>query len=151
MKTYDSVLFAKYLLGLAHSRKVALNNTQLQKLLYIVYGFYLGKKGGHIVLNENPRTWPYGPVFPRVHKEVDTTWVPNLDSDEFAEIKEDLELRETLALFIDKFGKLPATKLSSWSHMEGGPWDKTVKEFGKWNTPIPSEYIQSYFSQLQFA
>ena len=150
MKTYNSVVFAKYLLALAHTRKVALNNTQLQKLLYIIYGFYLGKKDGHLIFNESPKIWPYGPVFPAVHRNVDTTWVPSLDNSEFDELKADTELTGILESFIDKYGKLPATKLSSWSHMEGGPWDKTVKEFDKWNTPIPSEYIRTYFSELTF-
>ncbi|HMI65510.1 MAG TPA: hypothetical protein VK517_05715 [Cyclobacteriaceae bacterium] len=40
MKTYDSLLLGKYLVSLANSKLKPLNMTKLQKLMFIIYGYY---------------------------------------------------------------------------------------------------------------
>jgi uncharacterized phage-associated protein len=148
MKTYDSTLLARYLVSFAYNKKLPLNVTKLQKLLYIIYGFYLAEHG-HLIVNESPKIWPFGPVFPRVHKEVDATQILDLDDAQFEPINADLKLIEVLHAIVDKYAKFSATQLSNWSHMAGSPWDKTVKDSGsQWNTVIPDEYITRYFSGI---
>jgi uncharacterized phage-associated protein len=148
MKTHDSILLARYLVSFAYNKKLPLNVTKLQKLLYIIYGFYLAEHG-HLILNESPKIWPFGPVFPRVHQEVDSTQVFELNDPQFESINTDQKLKAVLEAVVDKYAKFSATQLSNWSHMEGSPWDKTVKASGsKWNTVIPDEYISTYFSGI---
>ncbi|MBF9253073.1 DUF4065 domain-containing protein [Pontibacter sp. 172403-2] len=148
MKVYDSVLLAKYMMALAYEKRIVLNVTKVQKLLYIVYGYYLSKYN-HPITVEMPKAWPYGPVFPRTRKEVDYTNILPLSSEEFKEIREDQELTEVLNRVIEKYAPFSASRLSDWSHIEGGPWDKTTKQKGfDWSHPIPNEYIAEYFSSM---
>lgn len=62
----------------------------------------------------------------------------------------DAPRKELLQKVFDKFGTLSAGKLSSWSHTENGPWDKTVKLPGfEWNAEIPDEFIKEYFDEYE--
>ena len=148
MKRYDSVLVAKYMLALAHEKRLALNVTKVQKLLYILYGYFIARYG-HKIITEEPKAWPYGPVFPKTRKQVDYTNILPLSSGEFSEIKEDRELTEVLDRVIQHYASFSASELSEWSHKPGGPWDKTTKQQGfDWSHPIPDEYIAEYFSNV---
>lgn len=148
--SYDSTLVAEYLLALGYSKKVVLNVTKVQKLLYMAYGYFLSKHN-RILLTEPPKAWPYGPVFPRTRKHVDYSTILNVEDPKFSEIKEDKEVTEFLNILIDKYSKYTASQLSEWSHSEDGPWDLTRKQEGfKWNTPIPNEYIEKYFKTIKF-
>ena len=149
-RTYNSVTAAKYLLALAFSKGRVLNVTQVQKLLYMAYGYFLAREG-RILLDENPRAWPYGPVFPKTREEIDYSTVVELSSDEFDEIRTDEALNHFYKLLIDKYAVFTASQLSEWSHTEGSPWDKTVKQNNyRWNVCIPDEFITAYFSTANF-
>lgn len=150
MKTYDSVVFGNYLVSLAASRGKILNMTKLQKIMFIIYGYYLTKE--HKIISENPQAWPFGPVFPRIHKKVDYTKLVDLDDPSFDEIKEDVELVSLVERIIDAYAIYSATQLSNWSHMKGSPWDKTknLDDF-KWSKEIPDQYISEYFAETQIA
>lgn len=120
--------------------------TKLQKLLYIVYGYYLSNKEGHRIIDEHPQAWPYGPVFPKVHRKVDYTKVTPLDDPMFDELNKDEELKNILNKVVDIYAQYSATQLSGWSHMDGGPWKKTTVEDGfKWSGEISDDYIKEYF------
>jgi uncharacterized phage-associated protein len=148
MKTYDSPLLGKYLVSLANSKLKPLNMTKLQKLMFIIYGYYLSK--GHRIVSEYPQAWPFGPVFPMIHKRVDYTQVTPLDDPIFDEIRADKELVGFLARVVDLYTTFSATQLSNWSHMDGSPWEKTTRTEGfKWSKEIPDEFIANHFSQIQ--
>jgi uncharacterized phage-associated protein len=144
---YDSVPVAKYLLALATEKGKNLNATQLQKLLFIAYGFILTKIGEPI-LKEGPRAWPYGPVFPRVQKHVNLGFVYKLEDSEFEDLKKDKLLTEILNKVIDNYSVHSASKLSAWSHKEGSPWDVTVKSGGIKSQEIPDSLIMDYFKRF---
>ena len=146
--SYDSVLGAKLLLALAYEKGFVLNVTKVQKMLYIIYGYFLAKENKQI-FTETPKAWPYGPVFPRTRKRVDFGRVYRLDDEELKDIANNEELKKVFNEVIDKYAKFSAGQLSEWSHMEGGAWDKTVKtpDFD-WNDEIPDEYISEYFSNI---
>lgn len=150
VRSYDSVLAAKYLLAIAYSKGEVLNVTKVQKLLYMAYGYFLAKRN-RIILEEAPKAWPYGPVFPRTRKKVDYSKIIPLESAEFSSIKEDEEVTDFFNLLIDKYSHFTASQLSEWSHKDGGPWDKMTKKKGfNWNASISDEYIQEYFSKIKF-
>lgn len=145
---YNSVLLAEYLISLANSQGVLLNMTKVQKLLYIMYGSLLSKKG-RLISDESPKAWPFGPVFPKVHKRVDLKKVKPLNHCDFDIIKDDEEITDVIYSVIEKFSKFSATQLSDWSHIEDSPWDLTTKEKGfKWNSPISTDLIVDYFSKF---
>lgn len=148
LKTYDSVLAAKYLLALAFEKNIVLNVTKVQKMLYIAYGYFLANHNVNIV-NEQPKAWPYGPVFPRTRKKVDYDVVLKKDDIEFAEISQDTKVTEAFNNIIEKYSKYSASQLSEWSHMKGGPWEQSTKQNGfDWNQPIPDSFIKNYFQDL---
>src|ERR1051326_9005599 len=148
LKTYDSVLAAKFLMALANSKGVVLNVTKVQKLLYIIYGFFLAS-ANHKIINESPQAWPFGPVFPRTRNKVDYSKIINLDDAELSEINQDPIVKKIFSEMVDGFLGISANKLSKWSHTEGSPWDITRKKEGfKWSDTISDELITEYFKPL---
>lgn len=148
LKTYDSVIAAKYLLALAYKKGIILNVTKVQKMLFIAYGYFLAKHD-HVFLSEAPKAWPYGPVFPRTRKKVDFGKIISTDDPTLTEIVQDSSVTEVFDRIIDKYSPYTASQLSDWSHMKGSPWDKTTKQSGfDWNYPIPNDFIKDYFLKV---
>lgn len=142
----SSVVLAKYIVSYANANRYGINMTKLQKLLYISYGVYLAVLGERLT-DEHPQAWPYGPVFPTTRRKL-------LDED-FADIvdyKDDAitdNIKACVKLVFDSFGEYNASYLSSWSHQDGSPWEKTTSTPGfKWGAQIPDEYIMPYFQKI---
>lgn len=129
-----------------------LNRTQIHKILFYVYGVYLADYGKPLFTDDQPKAWPYGPVFPRVNK-----WVQN-QPEEVITISKNMadrysENMNALNLVVDAVNAMydkTAIFLTRWSHQEGSPWYRTLyKEDGKqapWNTVIEDKIIKEYFS-----
>lgn len=151
LQPYSSVLAARYLRALACKHGNTLNMTQVQKLLYIAYGSIL-QKYNFPFIDEHPRAWPFGPVFPKTRntKHIDYDKQEDLSDHDFSQIKNDCEINEVLEHVVTKYSTVSAGALSSWSHSPGGPWDRVVRETNeKWNTVIPDEYIREYFTKVK--
>lgn len=146
----DSKIAAEYMLALAQSKGKVLNATQLQKILFIGYGYKLSKDPSDPLLSESPRAWPFGPVFPNVHKNVDAYESYSLNLDELEDIKKNTEITELFNKLIDKYSIYSATKLSDWSHSKNSPWELTKRQAGfEWNMVIPDVLIKDYFKQFE--
>lgn len=65
---FDSIDIAKAIRYSAKQHNLSVNMTQIQKLMYIIYGTILVIHKERLT-TEHPSAWPYGPVFPRVHKK----------------------------------------------------------------------------------
>lgn len=146
-KVYDSELIAKLIRAIGFEDKLDLNVTQVQKLLFIVYGFYLAKLGYRIV-NESPKAWPYGPVFPKTRKD-------EIHSKTYSikDLEDEIEQEDIIIIqnIVKVFYKNSAKTLSNWSHNSDSPWSLTVNDLGedhKWNVPINDDYIVDYFSKF---
>jgi len=140
MKTID---LAKDIVFLCKQNNYQFNNTKIQKLLYLFVGFCLINNIDDVfTIDEKPKLWPYGPIFPMVHKRFDLI-KENCQQQVLSNIsKEALNiLKET----IRKWGKVSAGHLSNWSHIEGSPWDIMVKKGADWNIEISLELIKFYF------
>jgi uncharacterized phage-associated protein len=147
-KQYDSVLGAKLLLALAYEKGIVLNTTKVQKMLYILYSYYMAKHDIQI-FSETPKAWPYGPVFPRTRKKVEFGIVYKRENSDLSKIIAEDGLVDKFNSVIDIYSKFTAGQLSDWSHMKDSPWEKTTKLFGfKWGDFIPDNYIKEYFSNL---
>jgi uncharacterized phage-associated protein len=146
LKQYDSVPVAELLIAIGHDNRLHLNVTQVQKILFILYGYYLAKCN-HRLLTETPKAWPFGPVFPRARKHVNYTQAKKIEN--INGVSEDLQLKEIATKIVISAGKLSAQKLSTWSHLEGSPWHRTYKQKDfNWNQEIPDAYIKEYFESF---
>lgn len=141
-KQYDSIDITQHIMAICDKKGIEYNNTKLNKLLYMLYGFVLAKYN-FILTNEKPHLWPYGPVFPRVQKNINKQKL-------ISKIITDLDSRviDILDYIINKCGNFTAGKLSSWSHTSGSPWDACVRLNYKWNTVIDDDLIKSYFKRF---
>lgn len=149
----DSVNVGKYILSLCKETGIYMNQTKLQKLMYVVYGVCLARDNDRLC-EEHPKAWPFGPVFPRVQKffakEKNFTEVsPSLSkTEEFKPLRDNKELNNIIASVIKTFGNYTAMQLSEWSHKDGSPWVTALNSNnGQWNSEISDEVIKSYFSE----
>ena len=120
------------------------NNTKIQKLLYLFVGFCLINNVNEIyTIDEKPKIWPYGPVFPRVHKKYN-----EIEQSTITDIKSvsDEKIKNILEQTVKQWGNISAGVLSDWSHREGSPWyELAMEKFAKWNTEINLDDIKVYF------
>ena len=128
----------------ANDRGLRLNMTQLQKLLYIVYGTCLVILDRPPFRNEQPQAWPFGPVFPTTRRwlfDAVGEWkVPQVPES----VPEDI--RRIIEKVITHFGSWPSKALIDWTHKPGAPWDMTTKMPGfKWANRIGDGLIKDYF------
>ena len=127
MGLLTSLDYSDLLRFLAFNRHgVVLNKTQVNKLLFMCYGFYLSQKGERL-FTESPKAWPYGPVFPTVYKRFGYRNMPVTLSEcqKKAFNSNELALKICISI-VDKYCYTSAYNLSVWSHQKGSPWYQTV-------------------------
>ena len=143
----DSVKFAIYLEKKARERGIYVNMTKIQKLLYICYGLWLAVEQKQL-LNERPKAWNHGPVFPKVHK----TQKKNGDGLEKLEgtiSPEDFKkYDETIDVTLKLYGKWTANQLVDWTHKKGTAWDKKFNILGEKYGTMDSLDILTDFEEL---
>ena len=147
---YNSVDVAYYIVATANERKVVVNMTKIQKLLYIAYGVYLRVYKERLT-NEYPQAWPYGPVFPTTrNKLLKVADFYSITMDNVSpELRSDENMSRVLDFTFRTFGTWNAGQLSEWSHSKNSPWDRTVnKPNFNWGDSIPDEYILEYFTKM---
>lgn len=148
---YRSEDVARLIVAILNERKIMVNITKVQKLLYIIYGTWLRVYQNRLI-NEHPQAWPYGPVFPTSRNKLTKSEIALEDIKiEYvpSELTEDEELNRTINFVIIHFGNWSATQLSSWSHSPGSPWDYVTKQNGfVWGDLIPDSVIYDFFVRL---
>ena len=148
MEELDSVEVAKAVIAEAQRAGIKINMTQLQKLLFIIYGTSLAILNRK-PFNENAQAWPYGPVFPRTRRDLLETvskW-PHIEYPQ--NIPADLQ--DIISGVIYHFGKWSTFQLITWSHTPGSPWEITTKMPNfNWGTEIGNGLIKDYFLKIAF-
>ncbi|GAD07900.1 hypothetical protein PORCAN_1529 [Porphyromonas crevioricanis JCM 13913] len=150
---YKSTDIATYIIALANDRRISINMTKVQKLLYIIYGAYL-RIYGERLLNEHPQAWPYGPVFPTTRnkllkQELSLISADDIVKEERKKILKDTKLNKVVDFVFNHFGCWNAGQLSEWSHSDGSPWYQTTNRNGfKWGDVIPDHLIKGYFNSI---
>ena len=141
---FDSIDIAKAIRYSAKQHNLSVNMTQIQKLMYIIYGTILVIHKERLT-TEHPSAWPYGPVFPRVHKKIKLS--DDITEEAYNEIKNRCSfITSIIYQVVQIFGKLSAGQLSELSHQKDSPWDIAVQNSGgKWNTKLDDEDIFNYF------
>ena len=129
----DSIDFAIYLYRKASFLKYpVLNMTNIQKWLYICYGVHLVLYRKRL-LNESPKAWDYGPVFPRVYK-AQKKHDNKLNLLQISCSVESLQKHdEVIDATLDVFGRWSTGGLIEWTHEPGKAWDKKFNHGGKYS------------------
>jgi uncharacterized phage-associated protein len=146
--TYNSYDIAKYIMYRCEEKKksdpkFSYNNTKIQKILFAAYGTLLAQCGDSFI-DESPKMWPYGPVFPRVFENIKKENFKPQDM-QF----EDPKVKQLIDMAVDFFGKFSAKALSDWSHEKGSPWSQTKEIYGpSWNMEIQRKDIEEYFRKI---
>ncbi|QED23103.1 Panacea domain-containing protein [Candidatus Deianiraea vastatrix] len=157
MKTVD---LAKDIIFLCKKYGHHESKTKIHKLIYLILGFALinniqpTEKVKDIddeeidsVIDELPKAWPYGPVFPKVDKNYNKIMSTDFNNYDLS-VKNDPKLTKIVEETVRQWGKNTAGQLSDWSHEENSPWDVVVKQQGSgWNTPIPLPLVEEYFEK----
>lgn len=147
---YNSVDVARFIIATANEKRISINITKVQKLLYIAYGLYIAVKDERLT-DEHPQAWPYGPVFPTTRSKLLNAefYSINFEDAELAKMKQDDTLNSLIELVFNHFGNWTASQLTAWSHGDGSPWERTTEQDDfKWGNRIPDAYIQSYFNSI---
>ena len=141
---FDSRDVAAYIAQQCRASGITYNNTKIQKLLYCVYGVVLAEFGMRIC-DEQPRAWPYGPVFPKVFKYIHKGENMDMYSTRLQDKLSEDE-KSIIATVLAFFGRSTASQLSICSNPPGDPWSKVVDDEGTgWNVAIRDEDISTYF------
>lgn len=132
--------------------KVLLNKTQINKILFYVYGVYLTLNKGPLFTGDDPKAWPYGPVFPIVNKRVNINErVTRFTHEQVVAFKNNPAALQIVKEAVAVMHQATAMRLTQWSHKPGSPWyDSIYTKDGKqngWNAEIPDELIKNYFSK----
>lgn len=133
---------------------IALNKTQVQKILFICYGLYMVSHNEcdtfcseKLFTDDTPKAWPFGPVFPRSYKRYANIPI-TLTEEEKAAFKQDPDTLMMVYGIVERLCRITARDFTSWSHQEGTPWSKALFGSGKkfeWNVQIDDEDIYNYF------
>ena len=146
MEELDSVEVAKAVIAEAQRVGTRLNMTQLQKILFIIYGTCLAILNWK-PFNESPQAWPSGPVFPRTRQNLLDTVKNWAHVENPANIPEDL--KDIISGVIFHFGTWSEASLVSWSRNSGSPWEITTKAQNfNWGSQINDELIRFYFLKI---
>lgn len=153
LKSTDYARLIQYAAQKLHMAR--LNKTQINKILFYVYGVYYAETGTLLFTDDTPKAWPYGPVFPIVNKKINPDEiVKSFDSETISEFNRHPRGMELVKEAVDTMYNMSALSLTQWSHQEGSPWYNTlyvkdengnIIEQKKWNTPISPEVIKAYF------
>lgn len=133
-----------------------LNKTQINKILFYVYGVYYAETKKLLFEDDSPKAWPYGPVFPIVNKKINPDEIiKTFPNDVLSEFNKHPKALELVKSAVDLMHSMSAVSLTQWSHKENSPWYNTlyiknekgdIIEQSKWNTPISTDSIKEYFS-----
>lgn len=164
MITLSSIDYARLIQFTAMKMyKTLLNKTQVNKILFYIYGVYLASHDAPLFLDDTPKIWTYGPVFPRPNKKIvscEKIEQSYFTKEQIEAFKKDSDFLSRIVNIVGNMCDKSAISLTRWSHDEGSPWYETLykkDENGKivsqmpWNTTIPTEVIKQYFSNPQNA
>lgn len=136
---------------LAGQNGYSLTNMQLQKLVYIAFGFYAGFRHERL-FDDEIQAWNYGPVIPNLYHQLKKYGVgevttllpanPKTSQDESA-------VEKLVEAVWNSYGKKSALFLSSLTHQDGTPWSIIREETkGRQHATIPFDLIREHYETL---
>lgn len=146
MKNAD--FFASYIIQKFHEYEDLITNLKLQKLLYYVQGWHLGKYKKPIFFQDF-EAWVHGPVIPEVYQKYrHNTWHPILEdtSQEFDVSSLTDHEEEHIVAALEEYGSEGAFALELMTHKED-PWIQARNGMAPWEG---CDYIISKDSMCAF-
>ncbi len=148
---YDSIEFSLFIIAMANEEGYVMNTTKVQKLLYIAYGAYLSLFNNRIV-NEQPRAWLYGPVFPKSRKylsKLKNFMDIDLNDSRIKNIVSNNQMHDLVKFVFKWFGDWTASELIEWNNNPKSPYIQiqSINDFD-WNYIIPDKLISIYFRKI---
>lgn len=146
----DKYLFKSFEVALlmaakANEKRIVINATKLQKLLFIAYGSYLSVYNRRLV-DEHPQSWPSGPVFPKLREDFvseDFSLVKSSDKRIPNAVRNDQKLLDIISFVFNGFGGWTVGDISAWC-LESVPC-KATPDNGE---IIDDQLIRKYFNTL---
>jgi len=144
---YNPLKIAAYFIEKAIDEGIPMTNMKILKLVYIAHGWYLGLRGEPL-LNEAVMAWKYGPVIESLYDEFkefrasNITRIPQTNR----KFKDDYQYEVFLDKIWDVYKRYDGTQLSTLTHKQGTPWDKTYRSHGD-GMPIPNDWIKEYYEK----
>ena len=157
---YLTAAIANSFLGIAKLAEKSADPMQIQKLVYLSRGWHLGYGRGSLSA-ERVQAWRWGPVFPKLYRDVKTwgsgpvttlisVWRPNgLKTRRW--FTPHVPPEDTFAVALinrvwDVYGGMSGLTLSQLTHEVGGPWQVTRHQNPTArHVVIPNNVIQGYF------
>ena len=140
----DSVALARTLIHFGALEGHVMNMSQIQSVLYVVYGTWLASRHERIT-SEHPHMWEYGPVFPRVYNRLRKDNAPG--KDEYDCLKDEHnELWQFLGSCFRRFAWTKGCVLVAPHVAASSPWGMTRKSNpDKWGAVIEDRLIDEWF------
>ena len=145
---HDAKAVANAFYKIARKDSRWLTNMQMQKLVYIAHGFYLGALDEPL-FRDRVYAWQFGPVIPPLYdalKEYGADVVRKRLETSTPPIEPESTESKVIEVVWAGYGGFSGPELSAMTHKPGSPWDQ-VWEAGK-KRPIPTETIAAYYRQL---
>ena len=146
---HSSSEVSRYLLDRAEKNRMALSPMKLIKLVYIAHGWMLGLYGRPLIV-EDVEAWRYGPVIPKLYKEVKKFRSKPVPANAFSKLeagKFDEYEEGVMDEVLDIYGKRTAFQLSQLTHSKNTPWDQTYNSDSR-SLVISDQLIENHYARL---
>ena len=148
---HDAVAIAYRMLQVANEKNLQLSNLQLQKLVYIAYGYLLGWKEKQL-FQDDICAWKYGPVIDSVYRQFKRFGAEKITVNSQAlsiALEEDAE--QTISGVLDLYGSKDAVYLVNLTHSKDTPWDIVWNQQGgnrQFFSEIPDSLIKRHYQAV---
>ena len=167
-----AVNVAYEMLEIAKRQDIELSNLQLQKLVYIAHGYFLGWKGKPLI-QETVEAWMYGPVVDEVYQQFKGCGGKKIPvpSDEampqgpFSPVEGraaslpslaqhvdsmDEDAKKCLTWVIENYGRFNSLELIRITHKPGTPWNQIWNKDGYSGrfAKIPNALIEQHYQNV---
>jgi len=150
---YSVLAVGNAFIELSLKAKRPVTNMKLQKLVYIAHGFALAlnREG---LFNEPVHAFQWGPVIPELYNAIKrfgrnpiTEKMPLRPSEPSIDLEDGTSTAATIIKMVwSKYGKFTAAQLSTLTHKDGTPWNKTWEKSEY--SVIPNEWTRDHYKSL---
>ena len=140
-----------------------LGHLKLQKLVYCAHGWWLALAGENpMLVNELPRVWKMGPVFPSLDRRLKsrrgppiTQLITDYDEEEKKRLDGDAGIKHFLTSVWLRYEPYSGLTLTRMTHRVGSPGNKVVAENNgndgqiPLGEDIPNQYVTAEFERIR--
>ena len=146
--SFSAVEIANAFIELANSNGVKMSNMQLQKLVYIAFGYFAALMNKRL-FDDDIEAWYFGPVIPNLYHRLKKYGLDVITQPISTETEVDTDSSEwkIVEAVWESYDKYTAEELSNLTHQEGTPWSNVYKEGAK-HIKIPFHLIRQYYEHL---